>query len=209
MPPDPTPHLCLASASPRRRALLEDAGFRVQVRAAAVAEDRRPGEDPVALARRLAADKAQAVRDRLQREAGAAPLPVVLAADTVVHARQRVFDKPGDADEALRILAALAGRWHQVTTGFCILAGSRCIVDHASTRVRFRDLDAATLRRYAATGESLDKAGAYGIQGRGAVLVDRVEGSYTNVVGLPLAEVVHRLAEVGVLPAQHAATEAS
>ncbi len=186
--------LVLASASPRRRALLELAGFRFTVEPAVVDEAPRPGEAPEALARRLAEAKAQRVAER---QAGGA---VVLAADTVVHRDGRVFDKPSDAAEAERTLLALAGGDHLVTTAFCVLGPSGMRSQQVTSRVRFRPFGPGTARRYVATGEPLDKAGAYGIQGLGAVLVASVEGSYTNVVGLPMDEVVAALAACGVRP---------
>jgi len=191
--------ILLASASPRRRRLLEAAGFEVTVQSAAVDEARLPGEHPVHLARRLACAKAGAVA------AGAGDALLVLGADTVVHAgagsghgvRAQIFEKPADEEDARRILAALAGRWHTVTTGFCALWRGERIVGHASTRVLFRALTTADIERYVATGEPMDKAGAYGIQGRGGVLVARVEGSTTNVVGLPVEAVLDALARLG------------
>jgi septum formation protein len=192
------PALLVASASPRRRFLLEAAGFTVTAQSAAVDETRRTGEHPVHLARRLARAKAEAVAAAMGDD-----LPV-LGADTVVHtgagcghpARAAIYEKPCDADDARRILAALSGRWHVVSTGFCLLWRGRCSLGHASTRVRFRTLDPAEIDRYVATGEPMDKAGAYAIQGRGAVLVAEVVGSTTNVVGLPVEAVLAALARL-------------
>ncbi|MFH1464209.1 MAG: Maf family protein [Pseudomonadota bacterium] len=193
------PPLLLASASPRRRALLEAVGFAVQVQPADVDETRRPGEHPVHLALRLAQAKAGAVA------ALAGDGVPVLAADTVVHTRRpgagfagaEIYEKPEDEADAARILAALADRWHVVTTGFCLLWRGERLLERASTRVRFRALTPDEIAHYIATGEPLDKAGAYGIQGQGATLVARVEGSYTNVVGLPLEAVLTALDRLG------------
>ncbi len=204
MPPGPT--ILLASASPRRRDLLNAAGLDVLIQPADIDEQRQPGEHPVHLARRLAEAKAKAARAlHLVDHPDHATLPV-LAADTVVHARQpgegpfsaTVYEKPRDRAEAVAILGSLSDRWHAVTTGFCVLQGEDRHVDHVTTRVRFRALTPALIELYVDTGEPMDKAGAYGIQGRGAVLVARVEGSYTNVVGLPLEAVVATLRRLGI-----------
>jgi septum formation protein len=175
--------LWLASGSPRRRALLEAAGWRVDVHPPDIDETRHPADSPVAHALRLATAKAAVA---------ATPEPVV-AADTVVHQGERHFDKPRDRDEARAHLVALAAGWHQVTTAVCVRRGtaSRCFAVH--TDVRFRALSAAEIDRYLATGEADDKAGAYGIQGQGGALVAEVRGSYSNVVGLPLEETLAAL----------------
>ncbi len=166
----------LASGSPRRRTLLEWAGYAVHVHPPRVDEARAPREDPVIYARRLARDKA------LTAPSG----PVVLAADTVVHRGDRVFDKPADRDEARRTLEALAGGAHHVTTGVAVRQGARVELLHVTTEVRFRPLADHEIRAYLQTGEADDKAGAYGIQGRAAVFVSEIHGSWTNVVGLPM-----------------------
>ena len=220
MPHGPT--ILLASASPRRRDLLIAAGLEVIVRPANIDERRQPGEHPVHLARRLAALKAQAA---LALHLGDHPQDTaipVLAADTVVHARDlasatgqggaggadtqigqgpstaTVFEKPANPAEAAEILRRLSDRWHAVTTGFCLLHGDQRLVEHVTTRVRFRSLSPDLIELYVATGEPMDKAGAYGIQGKGAVLVARVEGSYTNVVGLPLEAVAASMRRLGI-----------
>lgn len=178
-----TEPVVLASASPRRRALLRGAGVAVVVRPADVDESRAPGVAPVAHALDVARRKARAVPD-----AG-----VVVAADTVVHLGDAIFEKPTSREEARAHLAALSGRTHEVTTGVCVRRGAEERAFTVTTRVTFRPLAAADIERYLATGEADDKAGAYGIQGEGMVLVDRVEGSFTNVVGLPLAETLAAL----------------
>lgn len=181
--------LVLASGSPRRREMLAAVGFTFEVRPADIDEVRSPGEQPVTFAERMAAEKAAAVDGE-----------VVLAADTVVHLEGAVFPKPSDAEHAVDMLLALSGRTHRVTTGTCVRAGERSTVRSVSTLVRFRALSEAEVRRYVQSGEPLDKAGAYGIQGLGGQLVEHVEGSYTNVVGLPLSEVLADLAELGIRP---------
>lgn len=186
------PRLVLVSASPRRRELLELAGIEAAVRPADVDESVQEGEAPRSVALRLAAEKARAAR----LESG----EVALAADTVVALGPRVFGKPTDPPDAERMLAELAGRTHEVFTGWCVRDADREEVGVALTQVAFRPLTQADIARYVATGEPLDKAGGYGIQGRGGALVDRVEGSYPNVVGLPLAEVLVALASFGIRP---------
>jgi septum formation protein len=202
----PGPTILLASASPRRRDLLGAAGLEVVVMPAHIDETRQEGEHPVHLARRLARSKAEASRARAAQDRPELAALPVLAADTVVHARvpgqgpfaATIFEKPRDEAEAKAILAELSDRWHAVTTGYCLLHGERQLIEHVTTRVRFRSLTPKLIDLYVATGEPMDKAGAYGIQGRGAVLVARVEGSYTNVVGLPLEAVAAAIRRLGI-----------
>lgn len=185
------PDLVLASASPRRRELLAQAGVRHVVRVAGVDESVLPGETPETYVERLARAKAQAVLP----QAGALP---VLGADTTVVLDGDILGKPADAGEALAMLRRLSGREHRVLTAVAVCRGARLLSRLSVTRVWFRALDEAHLRRYVATGEPLDKAGAYGIQGFGAALVTRIDGSYTGVVGLPLAETIDLLDAFGV-----------
>lgn len=117
----------------------------------------------------------------------------MLAADTVVALGVRVLNKPKDDAQAARMLRALSGRWHEVHTGFCVRAGADVLARVVTTKVKFRALSAADIKRYIATGEGRDKAGGYAIQGIGAQLVSEVRGSYTNVIGLPIAEVLEAL----------------
>jgi septum formation protein len=173
--------IVLASGSPRRRELLEAAGVAFTVVPSHVDETRRPGDDPVAHARRLAELKA------------VGPGGVVIAADTVVHRADTVFDKPTSRAEARHTLRLLSGGWHHVTTAVCVRAEGRANLFHVTTDVRFRSLDDAEIDRYVATGEADDKAGAYGIQGIGGALVAEIRGSYSNVVGLPLEETLAAL----------------
>jgi septum formation protein len=177
MSPPGSGRVVLASASPRRRMLLEAAGLPVEVRPAHVDESRVAGCAPVAHALGLARKKALAVpADGL-----------VVAADTVVHLGDDIFEKPAHRDEARAHLRALSGREHAVTTGVCVRRGSVEDAFTVTTRVRFRALTDDDIARYLATGEADDKAGAYGIQGLGMVLVAEVHGDFTNVVGLPVA----------------------
>jgi septum formation protein len=175
------PKLILASQSPRRRELLATAGFQFTVRSRPVEEIRGPGEPPIEYARRLARAKAEA--------AGGGPDEIVLGADTVVVLGDRVLEKPVDADDARAMLRALSGREHVVITGICLMYADRVMVDHESTRVHFVELTEREIYAYAIRGEPMDKAGAYAIQGLASKFVDRIEGCYFNVMGLPLARV--------------------
>jgi septum formation protein len=195
------PHLVLASGSPRRAQLLGRLGLRPEVRPADVDETPRPGERPADLVTRLAATKAAAaMRIGAAGDPGATRDEVIVAADTVVVLDGRALGKPRDRDDAAGTLRALSGRTHEVTTGVCVLRGPVSAVRRVTTRVTFRDLTDVEIAWYLATGEPDDKAGGYGLQGAGAVLVDRVEGSDTNVIGLPLAETVGLLRDVGLDP---------
>jgi septum formation protein len=190
--------LVLASASPRRRELLARAGLRFEVRPADVPEERAPGEAPAAFASRLAREKARAVAERL----GAGGAPLVLGADTIVVLEGAVFGKPRDVEHAVELLVQLAGRTHSVFTGVAVLdvRSQRIFEDCVESRVTLHAAPRAELRAYAESGEPLDKAGAYAFQGRGRQLVAKVEGSETNVIGLPLEETLALLREAGWQP---------
>ena len=184
-------HLVLASNSPRRRELLAQAGFSFTVRPAHIPEDPQAGEDPVSYVVRLARAKAQAVFDALDREPGEESSPradrVVLGADTTVTIDNQILGKPSDAADAARMLALLSGRTHRVVTGVALASASGIEVAAEMTGVRFYTLSEAEIAAYIATGEPMDKAGAYAIQGRAARWIPRITGDYSNVVGLPLA----------------------
>lgn len=186
--------LVLASASPRRKQLLADSGISFEVQPADIDETPRRGERPEQFAARAAREKCQYCLDSL----GADNESVVLAADTIVAIDERILGKPVDGEDAKRMLTELSGKEHRVITAYCLAVPSVAlkIERSISTRVFFRELDRETISDYVATGEPLDKAGAYAIQGAGAALVSAIEGSYTNVVGLPLAEVVVDLEKV-------------
>ena len=183
--------LVLASGSPRRRELLAQLGIALQVAPSAVAEGGRPGEGARAYVARIAEEKARAV-------AAQRPGAVVLGADTEVVLDGRVFGKPRDPADARAMLGALAGREHEVLSGVFAIGPGGAHGTVVSTRVRFRPIAPAEAAWYVATGEPMDKAGAYGIQGRGGIFVEAIEGSYSNVVGLPLAETLALLARVGL-----------
>lgn len=180
------PTLVLASSSPRRRQLLEMLGLPIVVQPAHVQEIPLPREQPEAYARRLARDKARAV-----------PGALVLGADTIVVLDGEILEKPADADHAVAMLSRLQGRTHEVITAVCLVANGSEQVLADRTAVTMRPVDEALLRAYVATGEPLDKAGSYGIQGPGAALIERVEGDFFSVMGLPIRLVLKLLAEAG------------
>ncbi|MEO8295712.1 MAG: Maf family protein [Gemmatimonadota bacterium] len=179
--------LLLASASPRRRQLLDMLGISVLVQPSHIPEEVRPDEDPVAYSSRLAREKATSV-----------PGDLVLGADTIVVLDGMILEKPADADEALVILRRLQGRTHEVITSVALRSALGVEVLTDRTRVTFRAATDKELQAYIATGEPMDKAGAYGIQGYGAALVVRVEGDFFGVMGLPVRLVLELLARAGV-----------
>ena len=186
--------LILASKSPRRRELLRQIGLAAEVRSADVDESPAPGEAPADYVLRIALAKARAVRAALDTGTAARP---VLAADTAVICDDRILGKPADAAEAARMLALLSTRTHQVLTGVALLgAAERTAV--SSTRVWLRAISAAEAAAYWTSGEPQDKAGGYALQGLGAVFVERLEGSWSGVVGLPLFETAQLLAAEGL-----------
>jgi septum formation protein len=194
--------LVLASASPRRRELLAQAGFTFEVRPVNVDETLWPGEDPVAYVVRLAREKAQAVyKDTEPQGTGAgeqAPADqlIVLGADTTVVVDGQILGKPSDAEDAARMLRLLSGRTHRVITGVAVVTAARTEVAAEVTAVKFLTLSEAEIANYIATGEPMDKAGAYAIQGMAAKWIPRIAGDYFNVVGLPLALVATMLETV-------------
>ena len=183
--------LILASGSPRRRALLQTAGWPARVLIPEVDELQATGEAAEAYVLRLAESKARAVLPRVD------PTAVILAADTCVLLDGEVMGKPQDEADARAMLGRLQGREHAVLTGVCVLSGERAITAVERTRVWFAPLSAVAIAAYVGSGEALDKAGAYGIQGRAAPYIPRIEGCYFNVVGLPLATVRRLLQGVG------------
>jgi septum formation protein len=182
--------LVLASGSPRRRELLERFGLRFEIAPPAVDETPRGGEDPRQYVLRLAREKAERVTARR----GDA---LVLAADTAVVVGTDILGKPCDAAEAAAMLSRLSGRDHLVLTGVAVATGRSADTLAVETKVRFRSLSAEEIRWYVESGEPLDKAGAYAIQGLGAAFVRAIEGSASNVIGLPLAETLELLAARG------------
>ena len=209
--------LILASASPRRSELLAQIGESFRVEHPGISELRLAVEAPSAYVRRLALEKAQSVWERLRAEMDQPPLPrsshesaskrpqpsggehpqeplIVLGADTAVVCDQEVLGKPLDADDAARMLRLLSGRSHQVLTGVAVVTHTGAVSEVETTEVVFAPITDGEMAAYIATGEPFDKAGAYGIQGRAARWIPRIEGCYFNVVGLPLARVAALLA---------------
>ena len=197
MPPSAQPPpLILASASPRRRALLAPTGLSFEVQPAGIPEHVLPGEDPRSMVERLAEAKARAVAELSE------PQVVVLGSDTAVVLDGDILGKPRDPEHALALLRRLTGRIHQVLTGVALVTerGARAHVLSVESRVRMRPASEEELRAYVATGEGLDKAGAYALQGGGRRFVESVEGSESNVIGLPLDETCALLRELGFSP---------
>ena len=184
----PAPPLLLASTSPQRRTILEQLGVPFDVVAPRYEERDPPDADLVELVREHAHGKARSVA----AEAGDRP---VLGVDTAVVLGDTIFGKPADLTDAERMLEALSGRTHLVVSGLCLITPGWALVEHESTRVTFRPLTPRDLAAYLAEGEWEGRAGGYAIQGRGAALVERIEGDYLNVVGLPAALLVRILAD--------------
>lgn len=191
--------IVLASSSPRRKELLEQIGIAPVIIPSEIDETSLIAESPEKLTEALAESKARWVFARLQND----QFPsrgVVLGADTVVVLDGQVLGKPVDAEDAKSTLRYLSGRTHQVITGVCLISIPEGKIDtwHEITHVTFRVLSESEITSYVMTGEPMDKAGAYGIQGKGALLVARIDGCYSNVVGLPLAKLGEKLTEFGV-----------
>jgi septum formation protein len=224
--------LVLASASPRRRELLTQAGYTFTVRPAHIPEDPHPNEDPIAYVTRLAREKAEAVFAELssKTESGAPgpgsprtglgpwggdpsllgtrdtkgfdiPALTILGADTTVTLDNHILGKPEDPADAARILRLLSGRTHNVITGIALVTAHSTRTAHELTSVQFLPLTEEEIAAYIATGEPMDKAGAYAIQGRAARWIPRIEGCYFNVVGLPISLVSTMLQSIRLIPA--------
>lgn len=181
--------LVLASQSPRRREILAQAGFPFTVRVSGVEEIRGPSEAPEVYVRRLAVEKARA--------AASSPEDFVLAADTVVVVDGVVLEKPRSVEDAAEMLRLLGGHSHSVLTGVCLLHDGQERAEVEATRVYVSPLSAEEVRAYCASGEPMDKAGAYAIQGLASKFIERIEGCYFNVVGLPISLVYRLLKEAG------------
>lgn len=185
------PEIVLASASPRRKKLLEDLGLSFRIVPAEIDETPLPGESGATLAARLSSAKARVIAERFSAA-------LVIAADTVVALDGQLLDKPADVAENEEFLMLLSGREHQVITSHTLVLQGREESAAPVTKVRFRELSLAEMRRYAAGSEGWDKAGGYALQGEGAALVERVCGCYTNVIGLSLPTVIALLERLGV-----------
>lgn len=193
--------MILASQSPRRIELMREAGYNIRVIPADIDETPFDGEPPLTLVERLARAKAAAVAAEY-----AEPNELTVAADTIVTFDGKILGKPATEDEARTMLRELSGRTHQVATGVCIVKAGDTAAPHAAeslsfvdvTDVTFYELTEEQIERYVASGEPMDKAGAYGIQGRGCVLVEGIDGNYHNVVGLPTCLLAGMLRQVGI-----------
>jgi septum formation protein len=181
--------LVLASQSPRRRQLLANAGIECVARPSGIEEAPEPGESPESYVSRLALDKARAVE--------AAPEEYILAADTIVVIDGRILEKPASVADAARMIGILSGQVHSVMTGVCLRHAGHEWSAVEITQVSFLPLTQAEIDAYAASGEPMDKAGAYAIQGLASKFIDRIEGCYFNVVGLPVARVYRMLRAIG------------
>ncbi|MBS1959387.1 MAG: septum formation protein Maf [Bdellovibrionales bacterium] len=192
--------LILASGSPRRKELLEKAGLEFQIFVPDVDEAPLKGEIPKKMVGRLSRLKAAAALEQIQRSSGGSgtdDLWVIAADTTVVSNAGKNLGKPVDTAEAMKMLKALQGRVHRVFTGFSISHGKKIHTRVIETRVYMRKMSERDLARYIATGECMDKAGAYAAQGYGMILIEKIAGSYTNVVGLPIAEVLQDFKKLG------------
>lgn len=194
--------LILASASPRRAEILRDAAFSFEIAHANIDETRLRGETARAMTRRLAEAKARAVAEKLGKEPREA---IVIGADTIVEIQGRLLGKPGSAENAREMLLKLSGKTHRVVTSVALFR----LPDHAkklateSTQVRFAKMSRDEIAAYVSTGEPLDKAGAYAVQGIGGRFIERIDGCYFNVVGLPLARLYRMLVDLGWHPARN------
>jgi septum formation protein len=193
--------LILASGSPRRHELLSQAGLTFTVVAAGINEDLMPNESAAAYVQRLAEEKAQAVWNAHSSSDNPDDPLIVVGADTCVVCDGYILGKPVDTADARRMLELLSGRTHAVLTGLAVVAANRIVRDLEITQVTFNCLNDAEIAQYITSGEPLDKAGAYAIQGYAARWIPRIEGCYFNVVGLPIARTVAMLAEAQAPPA--------
>lgn len=185
-----TPTLCLASTSPRRREILTGLGVRFSLQKVAVDETPLENESPLDMVQRLAAAKAAA--------ADVGDDVCVLGSDTVVVLGDEILGKPRDESDAVEMLARLSGRRHSVLTGVALRHAANTRLAHSRTEVQFREIDRDEARRYWQSGEPVDKAGAYGIQGIGGIFVESIHGSYSGVVGLPVFETAQLLQQAGI-----------
>ena len=181
--------LYLASSSPRRSALLKMAGYDFTVAPAHVSETVLHGTPAMQIVEQLSARKAKSIAKLL-------PADTILAADTLVVLRGRILGKPKNEESAKAMLKLLSGNVHQVYTGYTVIRGTKFLSGHEVTSVEFYPLSQDEIDRYVATGEPMDKAGAYGIQGKGALFVRRINGDFYNIVGLPVAKISRILTEV-------------
>jgi septum formation protein len=175
--------IVLASKSPRRAEILRAVGWEFEAVAANIDETRMESEDAVSYVKRLAQTKAETVANRISNPR------LVLGADTVVVIEGEILGQPRDDGDARRMLQLLSGKWHEVVTGIALMRAGQTpqvLIDHETTRVRFGEMSTEEIDWYVSTGEPSDKAGAYAIQGRGALFIEEIQGDYFNIVGLPV-----------------------
>jgi len=185
--------IILASGSPRRKELLEKIGLKFEVEPASFVEDIPTGLSPGEIAKKLSLEKARAVAAKHQDA-------IIIGADTFGVFEGKILGKPHHAEQAKKMLSMLSGKSHLVVTGYAVIDSTtgKTVTGIAETIVHFRKLTKEEIEAYAATGEPLDKAGAYGIQGLGALFVDRIEGDFYNIIGLPLCAIAESLKEFGI-----------
>ncbi|HEV2287887.1 MAG TPA: Maf family protein [Candidatus Acidoferrales bacterium] len=190
-------HLILASASPRRAEILRNAGFKIEIRPVSIDESLCPGEPATDYVRRLAEEKARAVARQLKSETMPEPT-FIIGADTAVVGEGEILGKPTSKEDARRMLRILSGKKHEVFTGLAVLplSNRQIFVSAEATCVTFARLSDDEIEDYVSTGEPFDKAGGYGIQGRGGKFISRIEGCYFNVMGMPLARLYAMLREL-------------
>ncbi len=185
----------LASSSPRRISLLSETKieFKIVPPDSWIEDEFHKVGNPEEVAIKIAKAKASSIFEIF-------PESVVLAADTIVVKDEKIIGKPKDLEEAFKMISSLSGKQHFVITGFAVISSKYQKVDKVVTKVKFRELNPIEIRKYIAENESLDKAGAYAIQGKGYFLVDKINGSYTNVIGFPIKEILKALKEFGIIP---------
>lgn len=188
------PNITLASSSPRRKALLKEIGLKFDIYPADINEDIRQGESPLEHTLRLAEEKAKAAAKNIKNG-------WIIGADTIVFIDNRILGKPSDINEAREMLNLLSGRCHKVVTAFCLLNAStdETVKKAVKSSVTIKNLTDKEIEDYLKTGEPLDKAGAYAAQGIGSFMIENIEGSYTNVVGLPMEELKDALKKTGII----------
>ncbi len=184
-------HVLLSSGSPRRKELLSLLGIDFQIKVPQVPEIRQQDETPEEFCSRVSCEKAMEVSREF-------PDSLIIGADTIVVVNSMILGKPRDAKEAGDSLFLLQGKEHEVLTGYTILSGSKCRTNVVTTRVRFKEMSREEISWYISTGEPMDKAGAYALQGIGSIFIDGIQGSYTNVIGLPLSHLYFDLKEYGI-----------
>jgi septum formation protein len=186
--------LILASGSPRRQRFLSELGLDFEIRTESIIENHKPGESPSELVQRLASEKAEIIAEKI-------PEAWIIGADTIVVHNNSILGKPKDLNDARKMLEKLMNSWHQVWTGFCIccIKSNQKRLEAVKTDVRFGDFSGKIIDSYLQCGESLDKAGSYALQGKGNFLVSQINGSHSNVIGLPMTELVQALLKAKII----------